>query len=117
MTDRVVGDDGLTHIIRLSEVLIRLRANGRFQATLRYRRAILSKGEKVETVPLQNDLWAGTYTLTGTHLRFLPERQGNRQVQPFEGDVTGKSITVGFDYEIVTRKHYLLELAKNDSIL
>jgi hypothetical protein len=117
MTDRVVGEDGFTHVVRLHEMLIRMRANGRFQATLRYRRAILQKGEKIENVPLQNDLWAGTYTLTGTHLHFVPEKQGKRQVQPFEGEVQSKHITVGFDYEIVTRKHYTLELARNDSIL
>ena len=116
MTDRVVGDDRLTHVIRLHEMTIRLRPNGKFQASLRYRQAILSKGEKIETVPLQNDTWVGDYTVRGTHMKFVPERQGKRLVQPFEGEAAGRMTTVGFDYEIVTKKHYVLDLRKNDSI-
>lgn len=116
MTDRVVGDDGLTHAVRLHEMTIRLRPNGRFQAALRYRQAILSKGERIEAVPQQNDTWTGIYTMAGSHLRFVPEKQGKRQVQPFEGDVAGKLITVAFDYQIVTKKHYVLDLNKNDNI-
>jgi len=38
------------------------------------------------------------------------------QVQPFNGQVVGRRITVSFDYEIVTRKHYVVDLDKNDSI-
>lgn len=116
MTDRVVGDDRLTHVIRLHEMTIRLNPNGKFQASLRYRQAILSKGEKIETAPLQKDVWTGVYTVNGSHMKFVPERQGKRQVQPFEGDAAGRAITVAFDYEIVTRRHYVLQLNKNDSI-
>jgi hypothetical protein len=117
MTDRVVGKDGSTHVVRLHSMIIRLRPNGRFQAALRYQRAILSKGEKVETQPLLNDTWSGPYTITGTHMRFDPEKQGDQKVQPFTGEINGRRITVTFDYEIVTRKHYVLDLDRNDRIL
>lgn len=116
MTDRVVGQDRFTHVIRLIGMTIRLRADGHFQAALRYRRAILSKGERIDNVPLQSDNWTGTYTLTGSHVHFVPARQGAQHVEPFEGDVAGRRITVGFDYEIVTRKHYVLDLDRDDSI-
>jgi hypothetical protein len=116
MTDRVVGRDGFTHIVRLHSMIIRLRPNGRFQAALRYQRAILSKGQKVEGQPLLNDTWVGPYTITGTHMRFDPEKQGDQKVQPFTGEIAGRRITVTFDYEIVTRKHYVLDLVKNDNI-
>jgi hypothetical protein len=116
MTDRVIGKDGYTHVIRLHSMTIRLRPNGRFTAALDYRRAILTKGERIETQPLLNDTWLGAYTVTGTHMRFVPEKRGSQQVEPFEGDAAGRRITVAFDYEIVTRRHYVLDLDKNENI-
>jgi hypothetical protein len=116
MTDQVVGKDSLTHAVRLHSMTIRFLKNGRFSAALRYRRAILSKKEKIEAQPLLNDTWVGAYTQTGTKMRFVPEKHGDQQVAPFEGESAGRRITVSFDYEIVTRKHYVLELDKNDKI-
>ena len=116
MTDRVVGDDGLTHVIRLHGMIIRLRPDGRFQAALTYRRAILTRGEKVEGQPLLNDTWVGAYTMDGTHMRFVPEKHGNQQVEPFTGEISGRRIAASFDYHIVTRKHYVLDLDRNDKI-
>ena len=117
MTDRVVGRDSFTHAVRLHGMTIRLRTNGRFQAALKYRRALLSRGERIDAVPLQTDTWIGTYTLRGDSLRFVPERRAEQQVQPFSGVRSGRRITVSFDYNIVQRKRYTLELARNDSIL
>jgi hypothetical protein len=116
MTDQVVGKDGLTHAVRLHSMTIRFQKNGRFSAALKYRRAILSKKEKIEAQPLLNDTWVGSYTQTGTRMRFVPEKRGDQQVQPFEGQSAGRRITVSFDYEIVTKKHYVLDLDKNDNI-
>ena len=116
MTDQVIGKDSLTHVVRLHGMTIRLTANGRFQAGLRFRRAILSKGQKIDAQPLQTDTWVGVVTQTGTHFRFVPEKHGDQQVQPFEGDNAGRRITVSFDYEIVTRKHYILDLDKRDNV-
>jgi hypothetical protein len=116
MTDQVVGKDSLTHAVRLHSMTIRFLKNGRFSAALRYRRAILSKKEKIETQPLLNDTWVGAYTMTGSKMRFVPEKHGDQQVMPFEGTSAGRRITVSFDYEIVTRKHYVLDLDKNDKI-
>jgi hypothetical protein len=116
MTDQVVGKDGLTHAVRLHSMTIRILKNGRFSAALRYRRAILTNKEKIETQPLLNDAWVGAYTQTGTKMRFVPEKRGDQQVQPFEGQSAGRRITISFDYEIVTRKNYVLDLDKNDKI-
>lgn len=116
MLDRVVGDDGFTHAVRLQEMTIRMRPNGRFTAALVYRRAILSRGERIENARLQNDTWAGTYVVQGANVRFVPEKNNGRQVQPFNGVVAGRRITVGFDYDIVTRKHYVLDMDRNDNI-
>jgi hypothetical protein len=116
MLDRVVGDDGFTHAVRLQEMIIRLRPNGRFTAALVYRRAVLSRGERIENARQQNDTWTGTYTQSGSNLRFVPEKNGSQQVQPFNGVIAGRKITVGFDYDIVTRKRYLLDLDRNDNI-
>jgi hypothetical protein len=116
MTDRVVGQDGLTHAVRLHSMTIRMLPKGRFQAALKYRRAILTKGERVETQPLLNDTWIGTYTQTGSRMQFVPEQRGAQQIQPFSGQAAGRRITVGFDYYIAARKHYVLDLDKNDKI-
>ena len=116
MTDRVTGKDGATHVVRLHSMILRLRQNGRFQAALRYQRAILSKGQKIETQPLLNDTWVGPYTISGSHMQFVPEKQGDQKVQPFTGEMAGQRITITFDYEIVTRKHYVLEMNRNDKI-
>lgn len=116
MTDQVVGKDGLTHAVRLHGMTIRIMKNGRFSAALKYRRAILSKKEKIDAQPLLNDTWVGAYTQTGTKMRFVPEKHGDQVVQPFTGASAGRRITISFDYEIVTRKHYVLDLDKNDNI-
>ena len=116
MTDQVVGKDGLTHAVRLHSMTIRFLKNGRFSAALRYRRAILSNKEKIDAQPLLNDTWVGAYTQTGTKFKFVPEKKGDQQVAPFEGVSAGVRITISFDYEIVTRKHYVLDLDKNDKI-
>jgi hypothetical protein len=116
MTDEVVGSDGFTHAVRLHEMMIRLRPNNRFQASLHFRRAILTRGERIGAVPLQTDTWLGTYTIEGDSVRFVPERRASQQMQPFTGVRNGRRITVEFDYHIVTRKRYQFELARNDNI-
>jgi hypothetical protein len=116
MDDQVVGKDGLTHAVRLHAMTIRILKNGRFSAALKYRRAILSKHEKIDAQPLLNDTWVGSYTQTGAKMRFVPEKHGDQQVQPFSGESVGRRITIAFDYEIVTRKHYVLDLDRNDRI-
>jgi hypothetical protein len=58
----------------------------------------------------------GTYTLRGAALRFVPEKNGDRKVEPFNGVLNGRRITVDFAYDIVTRKRYALELDRNDAI-
>jgi hypothetical protein len=116
MTDQVVGDDGFTHAVRLQGMTIRLRPNGRFVAALSYRRAILSRGERIDQSRLQNDTWMGTYTQQGAALRFVPEKNGDRKVEPFNGTIAGRRITIDFDYDIVKRKRYALALDRNDAI-
>jgi hypothetical protein len=116
MTDQVVGRDSLTHAVRLHGMTIRLMKNGRFSAALKFRRAILSKKEKIETQPLQNDTWVGSYTEKNGKMHFVPEKHGDQVVQPFDGVSAGRRITISFDYEIVQRKHYVLDLDKNDNI-
>jgi hypothetical protein len=117
MTDQVVGKDGLTHAVRLHSMTVRLLRNGRFQAALRYRRAILSRRETIDTQPLLNDTWTGTFTQAGNRMHFVPQKKGDQQVQPFDGVAVARRITISFDYEIVTRKHYVLDLDKNDRII
>jgi hypothetical protein len=117
MTDQVVGKDGLTHAVRLHGMTVRLLRNGRFQAALRYRRAILSRRERIDTQPLLNDTWTGAFTQTGNRMHFVPQKKGDQQVQPFDGVAVARRITISFDYEIVTRKHYVLDLDRNDNIL
>lgn len=116
MTDRVVGTDGFTHAVRLHGMTIRLQPNGRFQAALRYRRAILSRDERIETARLETDTWIGTYTIAGSQMRFVPEQRARQKVQPFDGVRTGRRINVAFDYDIVTRKRYTIELSLDDAI-
>ncbi len=117
MTDEVVGEDGFTNAVRLHEMTIRLRPNGRFVAALSYRRAILTKGEKIETARLQNETWQGTYTRSGSSLRFIPEKNGDRKVEPFNGTVTASGrISVAFIYNIVKRKRYELDLVHDPNI-
>jgi hypothetical protein len=116
MTDRVVGNDGFTHVVRLHGMTIRLQPNGRFQASLRYRRAILTRRERIETAVLETDTWIGTYTVNGTQMRFVPEPRAKQKIQPFDGVRSGRRISVSFDYDIVTRKRYTIELNLDDSI-
>jgi hypothetical protein len=49
-------------------------------------------------------------------MRFVPEKRGQQRVSPFAGEAKGRRITVTFDYEHVTRKHYVLDLDRNDNI-
>ena len=117
MTDEVIGRDGLTHAIRLYGMTLRLRPNGQFQAALMYKQSILTKGEKIDAQAILNDTWAGTYSVTGNHYHFDPKPQkGQQKVDPFDGDMSGRRITVAFDYEIVRRQHYVLDLDRNENM-
>lgn len=116
MNDQVVGKDGLTHAVRLQAMTIRILKNNRFSAALKYRRAILSKKENIEAQPQLNDTWVGSFTQVGNKMRFVPEKHGDQQVMPFDGEAVGRRITIAFDYEIVQKKHYILDLDKNDNI-
>ena len=115
--DRVVDDEGWEHAIRLADMIIRVRGNGRFSAALKYQRALLGKGERVEAQPLQKDTWQGRWVLEGSAITFYPEPQGRqRTVRPFRGTVRGRRIDVPFEYDIVKRKTYQLQLTLNPDI-
>ncbi|MBX9927344.1 MAG: hypothetical protein K2X99_00395 [Gemmatimonadaceae bacterium] len=116
-TDIVKDADGTTHAVRLIEMIIRVRKDGRFVATLKYQRTVNRTGARVENEPLLKDTWAGPWTLDGTRITFRPEKNKGRAVRPFQGTFANGRIAVPFDYDIVVRKTYQLDLIRNDLIL
>jgi hypothetical protein len=117
VTDRVRGDDGRLHAVRLSQMVIRFRPGARFVASVKYQRAILSRGERVESQPLLAETWSGAYVRRAAAIEFRPDRTGPRSPRPFQGTVrAGGRITVPFDYDNGGRRRYTLELARNAAL-
>ena len=121
-TDRVVDDDGTTYLIVFDRLILSLRPDGRFRASVRYRRTLYAADPRGRdrSVPLQTMAVTGTYEIVGTEVRFTPDpSEETRGLRMLAGTVVNaREITVPFHYRNGTRERdRTLVMRRNDNIL
>lgn len=121
-TDRVVDEDGTTYLIVFDRMVLSLRGDGRFRASVRYRRTLYANDPRGRDrrVPLQTMAVTGRYEIVGAEVRFTPDpTEETRGLRMLSGSVVnGREITVPFQYRNGTRERdRRLVMRRNDNIL
>ncbi len=121
-TDRVVDDDGTTYLIVFDRLVLSLRSDGKFRASVRYRRTLYSADPRGRdrSIPLQTMAVTGTYEIVGTEVRFTPDpTEDTRGLRMLAGTVVNaREITVPFSYRNGTRERdRTLVMRRDDNIL
>lgn len=121
-TDRVVDEDGTTYLIVFDRLILSLRDDGRFRASVRYRRTLYANDPRGRdrAVPLQTMAVTGRYEIVGAEVRFTPDpSEETRGLRMLAGTVvSGREITVPFQYRNGTRERdRRLVMRRNDNIL
>lgn len=118
MADRVPASPGHEHAVRLTEMVLTLRADKRFVAMVRYHHSMVKASAKAEETPLLTEAVRGRYEIQGTTIRFFPDADAKgRRVKPVTGTVAGRRITVPIDYRSGTlTKRFVVDLDRNENI-
>ena len=99
VTDRVTDDKGVQYLIEFDELVLTIRANHEFRASLKYRQTLAAKGARIGQDPLEKMIVYGTWSVVGAELRFVPDpKRGGSGLQILTGSFHGKEIDVPFDY-------------------
>jgi hypothetical protein len=122
VTDRVIDEDGTEYLIEFDRLILSLRDDQRFRASIRYRRTLFSSDPRgrARATPLQSMTVTGTYLVVGDEIRFTPdatnETRGLRmQVATIQGP---REISLPFHYRNGTRERdRTLVMQKRDDIL
>lgn len=121
-TDRVVDDDGTTYLIVFDRLVLSLRDDNRFRASVRYRRTLYSADPRGRnrTIPLQTMTVTGTYEIVGTEIRFNPDPSADtRGLRMLAGTVvSAREISLPFHYRNGTQERdRTLVMRRNDNVL
>lgn len=121
-TDRVVDADGTTYLIVFDRLVLSLRADNRFRASLRYRRTLYAADPRGRDrrIPLQTMTVTGTYEIVGAEIRFTPDpSEDTRGLRMLAGRVLGpREITLPFQYRNGTRERdRTLVMRRSDNVL
>jgi hypothetical protein len=119
VTDRASDSTGTQFLIEFDELILSIRPNHEFRASLRYRQTLASKGTRPGLDPIQKMTVYGTWAAVGNELRFVPDpRRGGNGLNILSGTFSGTRIDVPFDYRngsLVRRATVVL--VRNDNIL
>lgn len=122
LQDRVVDEDGTEYLIEFDRLVISLRADARFRASVRFRRTLYAndpRGRDRRT-PLQSLTVTGTYTIDGDSIRFTPDpTEETRGLRMLAGAVRSpRELLVPFRYRNGTQERLrTLILQRRDDIL
>jgi hypothetical protein len=121
MTDRVTDVDGTTYLVEIDRLVLALRANQRFRASVRFRRTLFSRDPRGRNrpVPLQTMTVDGTYAVVDGEIRFTPDPSPDAGgLRMLTGRVEGaRRLTMPFDYRNGTaERHRTLVLVKHDDV-
>ncbi len=122
VTDRVTDDDGTTYLVEFDRLILSLRPDNRFRASVRYRRTLYSRDPRGRdrAAAVQTLSVGGTYLIANGEIRFTPDStKESRGLQMLAGRVeTARRISVPFDYRNgnVERRR-TLRLVRQDNIL
>lgn len=122
LTDRVTDTDGTTYLVEIDRLVLALRANQRFRASVRFRRTLYSRDPRGRNrpAPLQTMTVDGTYAVVDGEVRFTPDPSAETGgLRMMSGRVEGaRRLSMPFDYRNgTTQRHRTLVLVKDDNIL
>lgn len=117
--DRATDDAGVQFLIEFDELILTLRGNHEFRASLRYRQTLASKGDRIKRDPIQKMTVYGSWSVIGRGLHFTPDpKRGGSGLSMLTGTFAGPRIEVPFDYRngTVTRRASVV-VVRNDNII
>jgi hypothetical protein len=122
MTDRVTDVDGTTYLVEIDRLVLALRANRRFKASVRFRRTLFSRDPRGRNraVPLQSMTVDGSYAIVDGEIHFTPDATSDAGgLRMMSGRIEGaRRLSMPFDYRNGTaERHRTLVLVKHDDIL
>lgn len=122
LTDEVTDRDGTTYLVEFDRLVLSLRPDRTFRASVRYRRTLFSRDPRSRSrgAPLQTMTVGGTYAIVGNEIHFTPEQdEQTRGLRMLTGRVEGpRQISVPFDYRNgVVERRRTLHLSRRDNIL
>jgi hypothetical protein len=120
--DQVVDDDGTTYVIEFDRLVLSLRDNQRFRASVRFRRTLYAADPRgrARRIPLQTMTVTGTYAVVNGEIRFTPDpSEETRGLRMLSGTVVGpREISLPFQYRNGTRERdRTLVMRRDDNIL
>lgn len=122
VTDRVIEADGTEYLIEFDRLILSLREDSRFRASVRFRRTLFANDPRgrARPTPLQSLTVTGTYEVVGTEIRFTPDdTEETRGLRMLAGTVRGaRELSLPFSYRNGTRtRDRTLVMRKQDDIL
>src|ERR1017187_2892505 len=118
VTDRASDSTGTQFLIEFDELILSIRPNHEFRASLRYRQTLASRGMKPGQDPIQKMTVYGTWAAVDKELQFVPDpRRGGSGLDILAGTFALTRIDVPFDYRngsVVRRANVVL--IRNDNI-
>ena len=122
VTDRVTDEDGTEYLVEFDRLILSLRADRTFRASVRFRRTLWSRNapSRSRGVPLQSLTVSGTYTIVRDTIHFVPDNsEENRGLRMLAGRVeSSRRISVPFDYRNgAVERRRVLALTRRDDIL
>lgn len=98
-TDQVTDPHGTRFLVEFDELVLAIRAQGQFRASLRYRQSLAEKGTAIRREPIQSMTVYGRYEARGNALRFIPDpKRGGKGIEILDGTFAGNRIDVPFWY-------------------
>ncbi len=115
VTDQVTDTMGVQYQIEFDELILAIRPNHEFRASLRYRQALAAKGARMGSDPVQKMTVYGTWVAANGTLRFTPDpKRGGSGLDILAGTFSGPKIEVPFDYRNGTVLHRANVVALKD---
>jgi hypothetical protein len=120
--DQVVDEDGTLYFIEFDRMVLTLRDDYTFRASVRYRRTLFSADPRGRSraTPLQSVTVTGTYEVGGGMIRFDPApSKDTRGLRMLSGTVTSaRELSVPFNYRNGTaERSRTLVMTRRDNIL
>jgi hypothetical protein len=120
--DQVVDEDGTLYFIEFDRMVLTLRDDYTFRASVRYRRTLFSADPRGRSraTPLQSVTVTGTYEVGGGMIRFDPApSKDTRGLRMLSGTVTSaRELWVPFNYRNGTaERSRTLVMTRRDNIL
>jgi len=120
--DQVVDEDGTLYFIEFDRMVLTLKADYTFRASVRYRRTLFSSDPRgrARATPLQNVTVTGRYDIGGGMIRFDPDASNEtRGLRMLSGTISSAhELSVPFNYRNgTTERRRTLVMTRRDNIL